>query len=64
MAKFYKMAKGVFSWPAQWKDGQISQNWPWNDQSGSPGVWLCLPRCADLADQDVVHVRLYCAHTC
>jgi len=28
MAKFYEMAKGVFSWPAQFKNGQIFQNWP------------------------------------
>jgi len=25
---FYEMAKGVFSWPAQFKNGQIFQNWP------------------------------------
>jgi len=28
MAKFYKMAKCVFSWPAQLKNGQIFRNWP------------------------------------
>jgi len=27
-AKFYKMAKCVFSWPAHFKNGKIIQNWP------------------------------------
>jgi len=27
MAKFYKIAKCVFSWPAQLKNGQIWQPW-------------------------------------
>jgi len=35
-AKFYKMPKCVFSWPAQLKNGQIFRNWPWNGQSGKP----------------------------
>ena len=38
MAKIYKKAKCVFSWPAQLKNGQIFQNWPWNGQSGNPAV--------------------------
>ena len=37
MAKFYKMAKCVFSWPAQLKNGQFFRNWPCNGQSGNPG---------------------------
>jgi len=35
MAKFYKMAKCVLSWPAQLRNGQIFRNWPWNYQSGN-----------------------------
>jgi len=38
MAKCYKMGKGVFSWPAQLKNGQMFRNWPWNGQSGNPGI--------------------------
>jgi len=30
MAKSYKMAKCVFSWPTQLKSGQIFRNWQWN----------------------------------
>jgi len=37
MAKFHKMAKCVFSCPAQLKNGQIFRHWPWNSQSGNHG---------------------------
>jgi len=42
MAKFYKMAKCIFSWPAHFKNGQIFRNWLWNSQSGKPGSALRL----------------------
>ena len=38
MAKFYKMAKYGFSWPAQLKNDQIFRNRPWNGQSGNTGT--------------------------
>jgi len=39
MAKFYKMAKCVFSWPAHFKNGQIFRN----GQSGNPVALPALP---------------------
>jgi len=32
------MAKYIFSWPAQLKNGQFFRNWPWKIQSGNPDL--------------------------
>jgi len=45
IAKFYKIAKCVFSWPAHFIYGQIFRNWPWNGQSGNPAAEASCETC-------------------